>query len=77
MSLEAFTWPISCGGAFLVVYSLAVYPKLTKKLGSVTQARLGLLAGIPGCLLMPTSSLFSSYALQQVSLSVPTYPVSS
>ena len=66
MSLEAFTWPISCGGAVLVAYSLAVYPKLTKKLGSVTLARIGLLAGLPGCLLMPTSSLLSPYALQQV-----------
>ncbi len=66
MSLEAFTWPISCGGVVLVAYSLAVYPKLTKKLGSVTLARIGLLAGIPGCLLMPASSLFSPYLLQQV-----------
>ena len=70
MSLEAFTWPISCGGAILILYSLTAYPKIIKSLGCINLARIGLLAAIPCALLVPTSSLLSPYALQQVSPTV-------
>ena len=72
MSLEAFTWPISCGGVLLIVYSLTLYPKLIKAVGAGNFARLGLVMAIPGALLMPTSSLLSPYALEQVSKSLST-----
>lgn len=66
MSLEAFTLPISCGGAILILYSLTAYPRVIKALGCLTLARVGLLAAIPCAILLPTSSLLSPYALQQV-----------
>lgn len=70
MSLEAFTLPITCGGVMLVVYSLTLYPKSVKWFGSLTLARAGLLLSVPGCLMMPSASLLSPYALQQVILKI-------
>lgn len=66
MSLEAFTWPISAGGAVLVLYSLTLYPKIIKSVGALSFARFGLVLAIPGALLLPTASLFSPYLLEQV-----------
>ena len=67
MPLEDFTWPISVGGAALVVFSLALYPRLIKRFGSLTLARAGLLFGVPFAMLMPLASAFGSiYALEQV-----------
>lgn len=66
MSLEAFTWPISAGGVLLVIYSLTLYPRIIKAVGAVNFARVGLIMGVPGALLLPLSSLLSPYALQQV-----------
>lgn len=66
MSLEAFTLPISCGGAVLILYSLTVYPHLIKALGCLKLARLALLAAVPCTLLLPVSSLLSPYVMEQV-----------
>ena len=67
MPLEAFTWPISCGGVALVAFSLTLYPRLVKRYGSLIVIRMGLLAAVPVTLLLPTSSLFRhSIILQQV-----------
>lgn len=69
MPLEAFTWPISCGGVALVVFSLTLYPRLVRKFGALNVIRIGLLAAIPVTLLLPISSSFKhSIILQQVLL---------
>ena len=68
MPLEEFTWPISVGGATLVVFSLALYPRLIKRFGSLKLARAGLFFGVPFAMLMPLASAFgTSYAVEQVS----------
>lgn len=67
MTLEAFTLPLSCGGVILVIYSLTLYSKCVKVFGAKTLARAGLLLSVPGCLLIPSASLLSSFGLQQAS----------
>jgi hypothetical protein len=56
------SWSLSFGGIVLVTFSMACYPRLHAALGTLCCARLGMLIGAPGALIIPASSLLAGAA---------------
>lgn len=56
-SEQQLSVPLTCSGAALMAYSLFVFPRIARRWGQLACCRMGLLAGVPGCLLTPAATL--------------------
>lgn len=67
MPLEAFALPLTAAGIILTLFALFVYPPLQRAVGLKMTTSIGLLAGIPGDLILPTAALLQrQHVLEQV-----------